>query len=195
MKLMATMPDKSIDLAVIDPPWGKNAGCTRIKSSKKKMYIYKDIPPDTEYFKQLFRISKNQIIFGANLFDGIPIKTGGFIFWDKNMHYKIFSDGELIWVSCENKIRKYTFDMGYNRGFDYKNRIHPNQKPVELYKWLLSNYAKPGWKILDTHLGSGSIAIACQEMCYSLVACEIEKDYFNAACKRIKETIKHYEKT
>ncbi|MDR2924282.1 MAG: hypothetical protein LBU85_13220, partial [Treponema sp.] len=122
MELMATMPDKSIDLAIVDPPWGKNAGCSGIKKTKKQMKIYNDIPPDAKYFQQLFRVSKKQIIFGGNLFNEVPIPKGGFVFWDKNMHFKIFSDGELIWVSGENKIKKYTFDMGYSRGFDYKNR-------------------------------------------------------------------------
>jgi site-specific DNA-methyltransferase (adenine-specific) len=116
-----------------------------------------DIRPDNNYINNVFRVSKNQIIFSANLFDGVPLKSGGWIFRDKCNHYKIFSDGELIWVSSENKVRKYTFDMGYGRGFDYSDRIHPNQKPVELYKFLLSEYAKTGNKILDTHFGSGSI--------------------------------------
>jgi site-specific DNA-methyltransferase (adenine-specific) len=105
------------------------------------------------------------------------------------MHFKIFSDGELIWVSGENKIKKYTFDMGYSRGFDYKNRIHPNEKPVQIYKWLLTEYAKPGWKILDTHFGSASIAVACNELGFNLTASEIDRDYFNAACKRIEQTV------
>jgi site-specific DNA-methyltransferase (adenine-specific) len=187
MDLMKQYPDKHFDLAIIDPPWGKNAGCTRIKKSKKTMKIYDDIRPDRNYIDALFRVSKNQIIFSANLFDGVPIKTGGWIFWDKCNHYKIFSDGELIWVSFKNTIRKYTFDMGYGRGFDYSDRIHPNQKPIELYKYLLSEYAKANWKILDTHFGSGSIAIACNEMGFNLTASEIDEDYFNTACKRIKE--------
>jgi len=151
------------------------------------MKIYDDIKPDISYINELLRISKKQIIFSANLFDGVPIKTGGWIFWDKCNHYNIFSDGELLWVSFENKIRKYKFDMGYGRGFDYSDRIHPNQKPVEIYKFLLSEYAKAKWKILDTHFGGGSIAIACNEMGFELTASEIDEEYFNAACKRIKE--------
>ena len=186
--LMATLPDKSIDLCICDPPWGVNAGCAGLKKAKKKMNIYNDIPPNTDYFDELFRVSKNQIICGANFFlDYLPNRATGWVFWDKCNHYKIFSDGELIWVSCENKIVKYTFDMGYSRGFDYKSRIHPNEKPVKLYKFLLSKYAKQGDKILDTHFGSGSIAIACNEMGYELTASEIDEEYFNAACKRIAE--------
>lgn len=187
MQLMSRYPDKYFDLAICDPPWGKNAGCTRIKKSKKTMKIYDDIRPDISYIKSLFRVSKKQIIFSANLFDGVPIKTGGWIFWDKCNHYKIFSDGELLWVSFENKIRKYTFDMGYGRGFDYSDRIHPNQKPVEIYKFLLSEYAKPNWKILDTHFGSGSIGIACYDLGFSLVSCEIDNDYFTNAVQRLKK--------
>jgi site-specific DNA-methyltransferase (adenine-specific) len=186
LEIMPQYENNYFDLAIVDPPYGFNAGCSGIKKSKKKMKIYNDIPPDTEYFKQLFRISKNQIIFGGNLFDEVP-RRSGFIFWDKNNHYKVFSDGELIWLSCEKKIRKYTFDMGYSRGFDYENRIHPNEKPIEIYKWLLSEYAKPGYKILDTHLGSGSSAIACYDMGFSLIASEIDNDYFTAAIKRIKD--------
>jgi len=189
MDLMATLPDKSIDLAIVDPPWGKDAGCSGLKKrSKGTMKIYNDVPPDSNYFDELFRVSKNQIICGANLFlKYISSMNGGWVFWDKCNHYKIFSDGDLIWVSCANRVSKFTFDMGYSRGFDYESRIHPNERPVALYKFLLSKYAKKGDKILDTHFGSGSIAIACNEMGYELTASEIDEDYFNAALKRIKD--------
>jgi site-specific DNA-methyltransferase (adenine-specific) len=187
MELMKQYPDKHFDVAIIDPPYGVNAGCSGTKKNKKTMKIYEDIPPDNNYFNELFRISKNQIIFGANFFlEYIPRRACGWVFWDKCNHYKIFSDGELIWVSCENKIIKYTFDMGYSRGFDYENRIHPNQKPYQIYNFLLGKYTKQGEKIIDTHFGSGSIAIACNNMNVNLTAIEIDPDYFNAACDRIK---------
>lgn len=193
MKLLQNYPNKYFDLAMVDPPWGKHAGRHGIKKSKlKSVHVYDDIRPDGTYINELLRVSKNQIIFSANLFDNVPLKTGGWVFWDKNNHYKIFGDGELIWVSCENKIRKFVFDMGYSRGFDYEKRIHPNEKPIEIYKWFLTEYAKEGYKILDTHFGSGSSICACIELGYEIIGSEIDEIYFNISKDRIKYHFNKY---
>jgi len=206
MKLMATMPDKSIDLAIVDPPYGINmaggkmcrGGIARRKSYKLYAGKDKDAPP-VDFFKELFRVSKNQIIFGANHFIArMPYSSPCWIVWDKQNGKNSFADCELAWTSFKTSVRKFAFRWcGMLQG-NMKNkerRIHPNQKPVALYEWLLNNYAKQGDKILDTHFGSGSIAIACNELGFELTASDIDKYYFNAACKRIKEAIKQNEKT
>ena len=116
--------------------------------------------------------------------------TNSFIFWDKQKYFKDYADGELAWTSFNKAVKKYTFAWNGMIQGDMKNkelRIHPTQKPVKLYEWLLMNYAKEGDKILDTHLGSGSIAIACHNLGYDLTACELDKEYYEAAIKRIKE--------
>ena len=141
--------------------------------------------PKSEYFEELFRVSKNQIIWGANYFvEHLYQGTMGWIVWDKAQHGLTMSDCELAFTSFNKATRIYT-----------KNRvqlliegtIHPTQKPITLYKWLLKNYAKEGDKILDTHLGSGSIAIACHDLGFDLTACELDTDYYNAAMKRLTD--------
>ncbi len=141
------------------------------------------IPTDL-YFKQLRRASKNQIVWGANYF-GL---TGGFIFWDKGVTMPTYSDGELAYCSLINSIKKISITWHGMLQQDMKNkeiRIHSTQKPVKLYEWLLNNYAKKGQRILDTHLGSGSSAIACNNLGFEMVGCELDKDYFEAACERV----------
>lgn len=157
------------------------------KTSLAKLNIYKvgwdNKTPNEIYFKELKRISKNQIIWGANYF-GL---TGGMIYWHKNVSMPTYSDGELAYCSLINSVRWFECTWHGMLQHDMKNkedRIHPTQKPVKLYKWLLKNYAKEGDKIFDSHLGSGSIAIACHDMKFSLVGCEIDKDYYDAAVKR-----------
>ena len=148
--------------------------------------------PNTDYFGELFRISKNQIIWGANHFiSSINRNSSGWIFWDKNNGESDFSDGELAWTSFNKPLRKYKYTwsgfiqeaMGRNKEI----RIHPTQKPVALYRWLLQNYAKPGDKIIDTHSGSGSSLIACWEEGFEYCGFEIDEDYYNAACSRIEQ--------
>ena len=193
MELMARYPDKHFDLAIVDPPYGirqdgaKNK--TRGKAAKAKDYkpfAGNDLSaPDDLYFNELFRVSKNQIIWGANHFLG---KTGpAWIVWDK-LNSGDFADCELAWTSFKTAVRKFEFrwnGMIQGNMKHKEDRIHPTQKPVALYKWLLTNYAKPGDLILDTHVGSASSLIACEEIGFEYVACELDPDYFAAANKRL----------
>jgi len=209
MDLMATLPDKSIDLAVVDPPYGigfdkeyivMSAGirkdgtkriCKAWKHRNPKGYAKKDWDrntPTKDYFNELFRVSKKQIICGGNYYD-LP-KTGGWIIWDKCVVMPTLSKCELLWTSFLRHTEIYKLLWAGYRRCEQVERIHPTQKPVQLYKKLLVDYAKQGDKILDTHFGSGSIAIACNELGFDLTASEIDKDYFSAACKRIKEANK-----
>jgi len=199
MKLMATMPDKSIDLAIVDPPYG--IGPNWKKDTLSQFYKHRskyknDSIPDKKYFDELFRVSKNQIIWGGNYYTRFLPPTGAWLFWDKKRTDKTFNaQGELAWTSLHISLK--LIPLMWN-GFcvcEPRSGIHPHEKPVALYEWILSKFTEPGMNILDTHLGSGSIALACQNKGCSLIACEIEKKYFNAACKRIKEAIKNHEKT
>ncbi len=197
MDLMARYKDNYFDLAIVDPPYGINMDGGRIGGSvlaKTTNYIKKEWDnnsPNLKYFNNLFRVSKNQIIWGANHFiNKIPINSPAWIVWDKLNGDNNFADCELAWTSFKSAVRKYNFRWaGMLQGnMKYKeHRIHPTQKPVKLYEWLLMNYAKEGDKILDTHLGSGSIAIACHNLGFDLTACELDKDYYEAAMKRLKE--------
>ena len=200
MKLMARYKDNHFDLAIVDPPYGIGMAGTLGKASKKtkgfsfkaKEYEQKEWDNETpkqEYFDELFRVSKNQIIWGANYFtDKLPI-IKNYIFWYKKglSNDSKFNEGELAYLS---KGRTRMVDIWWN-GFGVINsgekRNHPTQKPVKLYEWLLMNYAKQGGKILDTHLGSGSIALACHNLGYDLTACELDKEYFEASQKRLKQ--------
>jgi|688.fasta_scaffold566301_1 site-specific DNA-methyltransferase (adenine-specific) len=201
MELMAQYPDKHFELAIVDPPYGIGEdGCknhSRGKATKATKYTPKNWdkqPPNQEYFNELFRVSKNQIIWGANyMIDKIQKPSMGWIFWDKGMEFQDFSDGELAYTSFEKALKKYRFVWNGMLQGDMKNketRIHPTQKPTQLYKWLLHNYAKQGDKILDTHLGSMSIAIACHDYGYHLTGCELDHDYFADGIKRVNSHIK-----
>ena len=194
MDLMSRYPDKYFQLAIVDPPYGigedgkKNHSRDKLTKSKKfTPKSWDKEPPSIEYFAELKRVSKNQIIWGANHFGNMP-PSSCWVVWDKQNGETDFADCELAWASFTTAVRKFEFRwQGMLQG-DMSNkeiRIHPTQKPVALYKWLLHNYAKPGDKILDTHLGSGSIAIACHDYGYDLTACELDKEYFEAAMKRI----------
>lgn len=189
MELMRETPDKYYDLAICDPPYGisvnMNAGRKKGERKRHEDKRWDDSIPSDDYFEELMRVSKNQIIWGGNYFP-LPL-TKSWIFWDKNIPKGMsFADGELAWTSIDIVLRKANIPYSGFVGSDI-SRIHPTQKPVALYKWLLHNYAKQGDKILDTHLGSGSIAIACHEMGFDLDACEIDKDYYDAAVKRFKQ--------
>ena len=196
MEYMATLPDKAFDLAIVDPPYGigesskqrKNAPCDRWKSAKndtpyQKKEWDKEIPP-SEYWKEIFRVSKNQIVWGGNYMTEFLKPSMGWIFWDKKNGETDFSDGELAWTSFNKALRKFEWMWSGFKKQRPEERIHHTQKPVALYRWLLQNYAKPGDKILDTHGGSMSIAIACDKEGFDLVCCEIDKDYYEAAVKR-----------
>jgi site-specific DNA-methyltransferase (adenine-specific) len=199
MDLMSEFPDGYFELAIVDPPYGigecgeKNKTRGLLAMSKHyKPFSGNDVePPGTEYFKEVGRVSKNQIVWGANHFiQNNPIGSSCWIVWDKQNEQTCFADCELAWTSFKSAVRKFSFRWNGMLQGDMKNkehRIHPTQKPVALYKWLLQNYAKPGDKILDTHLGSGSIAIACHQMGFDLTGSELDKDYFEAMQKRIKE--------
>ena len=198
MKLMGRYEDNHFDLAIVDPPYGIGLdGDISIRKpdrpstwDKKDKYTRKDWDketPSAEYWQELFRVSKNQIVWGGNYFtDNLPVSKC-WVFWDKMFDKTFnFSHGELAWTSFDKQLLKYTISSkAETRGG--KDRIHPTQKPVALYKWLLSKYAKQGDKILDTHLGSGSIAIACHDLGFDLTACELDSDYFNAAMKRLTD--------
>jgi site-specific DNA-methyltransferase (adenine-specific) len=196
MNLMARYPDKFFDLAIVDPPYGIGMDGGKIgggNKSKNEGYPKKDWdkkPPDGSYFFELRRVSKHQIVWGANHFiSKLPIDSPCWIVWDKQNGKSDFADCEIAWTNFSSTIRKFSFRWQGLFQENMKNRehrIHPTQKPVALYKWLLSKYAKPGWKILDTHLGSGSHAVACYDMGFPLTACETDGDYFAAAVERLR---------
>jgi len=200
MQLMARYEDNYFDLAIVDPPYGIDVGndaraglMMKKAAAKRKDYKKKDWDkgvPNQDYFKELFRISKNQIIWGVNYYP-YDFLCGGRIYWDKcTANGYTNSDGELAYCSSLNSIKSISIMWNGMLQHDMKNkevRIHPTQKPVKLYEWLLMNYAKKGDKILDTHLGSGSIAIACHNLGYDLTACELDAEYYNAAMKRLKQ--------
>tara|TARA_R100001440_G_scaffold21525_1_gene35476 strand:- start:185 stop:817 length:633 start_codon:yes stop_codon:yes gene_type:complete len=192
MQLMSRYEDNHFDLAIVDPPYGiKRDGhsgslCKNKKNNwkKHKFKHWDNKTPKQKYFDELKRVSKNQIIWGANYFvNFLNEGTMGWIFWFKGQEGLSMSDGEIAFSSFQ----KATRQININRGFISKNggSIHPCQKPVKLYEWLLMNYAKEGDKILDTHLGSGSLAIACHNLGYDLTACELDKEYYNKAIKRL----------
>lgn len=196
---MRQYPDKHFDLAIVDPPYGIGAanytrGGTQYGKSaaKSKDYGRKDwdsSPPEILYFQELSRVSKNQIIWGANHFGNLA-PASCWIVWDKLTGENGYADCELAWTSFDTAVRKFTFRwQGMLQGnmAEKEERIHPTQKPAALYKWLLKNYAKEGQRILDTHLGSGSSRIAAYDMGFDFTGYEIDKDYFLAQEKRFQQ--------
>ena len=185
MEYMATVPDKYFDLAIVDPPYGigMDGGCVGYKGFnvfEKKSWDSKT--PDDDYFQELQRVSKHQIVWGGNYFNLPPSRC--FLIWDKGAGFKdrTYAECEQAWTSFDANAKIYKRDplaCG-----DYKGKIHPTQKPVKLYEWLLMNYAKKGQRILDTHLGSGSSAIAAHYFGVDFVGCELDKVYFEAAKAR-----------
>lgn len=203
LEAMREMSDNQFDLAIIDPPYGlgndggiiggagKNFIGKKVSPKKYTKKNWDTNTPSKSYFKELQRVSKNQIIWGANHFISlIPYNSPCWLVWDK-INFGKFADCELAWTSFNTAVRQFRFKWaGFLQGYGTANkevRIHPTQKPVKLYEWLLMNYAKDGDKILDTHLGSGSIAIACHNLGYDLEGYELEKEYYDNALKRIKE--------
>jgi len=184
MLLMARYPDNYFDLAIVDPPYGININESigRYKGQKHsgaKKVTWDNEIPNQEYFNQLFRVSKNQVIWGGNYFDLKPCKC--FLIWDKLFSDELsFSMYELAWTSFDTTAKGFKYNPASDRP-----KAHPTQKPVQLYKWILDKYAKPNDKILDTHLGSGSIAIACHDYGFDLTACELDKEYYDKAIQRI----------
>lgn len=193
MELMAEYPDNHFDLAIVDPPYGierfkkcseKDLNTKSVHAKRfQKMDLVNNTKPTKQYFEELFRVSKNQIIWGANNFE-LPT-TEYFCCWNKEQAMPNFATLEYAWVSMGLKKPAKLFTYSIHK-HNQTHKIHQTQKPILLYKWLLQNYAKEGDKILDTHLGSGSIAIACHEMGFDLTGCELDKDYFEAMLKRIE---------
>ena len=184
MEAMKQISDNEYDLAIVDPPYGigEDGGKARTRGSKRVNGDKKgwdNERPSVYYFSELQRVSINQIIWGGNYFSDLLPASRCWLYWQKNMGGD-FSDGELAWTSFDQVLRQYT------KRSETFNRIHPTQKPVQLYKWLLTNYAKEGDKILDTHLGSGSIAIACWDLKFDLTGYEIDKEYYDNAIERIE---------
>ena len=196
INVMARYPDKYFDLAVVDPPYGidylHSGGLgTKCKNKKhnRKWHDRKDwdkATPEAEYWNELFRVSKNQIVWGANYFTEYLPASMGWIFWDKGQDLSM-SDGELAYTSFNRALRRVKINRG--QLMVEGGTIHPTQKPIKLYEWIFQNYAKEGDLILDTHLGSGSIRIAAHKAGLSFVGCEIDKEYFDAAEKRYKNFI------
>ena len=185
-------------MAIVDPPYGidvtnqsQGKGGGVAKKIEYKKTDWDKYAPNNDYFQELIRVSQNQIIWGANHFiSKIPFNSSCWIVWDKDNGETDFADCELAWSSFKTAVRKFKWKWSGMLQQDMKNkesRIHPTQKPVALYKWILKNYANEGDKILDTHLGSGSIAIACHDLGFDLTACELDTDYFNASIKRLTD--------
>ena len=189
LQAMRGYGDNHFDVAIVDPPYGigESGGKDRRGKSKHKKKNWDNEIPPKEYFNELKRISKNQIVWGANYFEMPP--SMGYVCWDKKLDNSDFSDFELAYTSFNRgaKIFRYSKNGGSRTPAALANIIHPTQKPVALYRWLLENYSSEGDLILDTHLGSGSIAIACHYMKRRLIGYEIDKDYYDGACKRFKE--------
>jgi site-specific DNA-methyltransferase (adenine-specific) len=184
MEGMKQFPDKYFELAIVDPPYGIDVtsmnmgGRNTVKPDQTKIWD-KSIPAD-EYFEELLRVSKNQIIWGGNYFHLPP--TRGFIIWDKGemMYGRSFAECEFAWTSFDASARIYKLNP------TQLDRIHPTQKPIKLYEWLLTNYAKQGDKILDTHAGSASSLIACHNYGFEYIGFEIDPDYYKAAKERLE---------
>ena len=193
MRLMARYPDNHFELAIVDPPYKiasqqKRGVGSRIDASGK-MNNWNNVLPSKKYFKELFRVSKGQIIWGANNFEGLP-RTEYFTIWNKEQTVENFASLEYAWVSMSIGKPAKMFTYSIHKHNNSKGiKIHPTMKHVALYKWLLDKYAKEGDKILDTHLGSGSIAIACHDYGFDLTCCELDVDYYNKAIERIKNHV------
>ena len=182
MELMSRYPDNYFELAIVDPPYGIGIETSGTHFKKNKAKGWDNEMPSTEYFDELFRVSKNQIIWGANYFTEYLKPTKAWIFWYKGQRDLTMSDGEMAWTSFETVTRQFELNRA---SLIAQNTFHPTEKPYKLYKWLLDKYAKQGDKILDTHLGSGSIAIACHDYGFDLTACELDKEYYEKAIERI----------
>tara|TARA_R100000700_G_C3114033_1_gene105808 strand:+ start:43 stop:663 length:621 start_codon:yes stop_codon:yes gene_type:complete len=188
MLALKEFKDNQFNLAIVDPPYGIGIdGQKENKSTNRKKHTFKgwdNSIPSKDYFIQLQRVSINQIIWGGNYFLNYLQNTRCVLSWDKMQEFS-GSDFELAWTSFDKCAK--TFRMSRVQAYTNINKFHPTQKPVKLYEWLLMNYAKEGDKILDTHLGSGSIAIACHNLGYDLEGYELDKEYFEAAKKRLKQ--------
>jgi site-specific DNA-methyltransferase (adenine-specific) len=194
MELMARYPDNYFDLAIVDPPYGigidgQKKSINKNPKHNRKLHTQKNWDnsiPNKEYFDELFRVSKNQIIWGGNYFTEHLQPTKAWIFWYKGQRDLTMSDGEMAWTSFDTVTRQFELNRA---SLIAQNTFHPTEKPYKLYKWLLDKYAKENDKILDTHLGSGSIAIACHDYGFELTACELDKEYYDKAIQRIQNHV------
>ena len=194
MEYLATLEDNAFELAIVDPPYGlgdrlikggNTGGMGTLRNlADDKVVAWDNETPPPEYFIELQRVSKNQIIWGGNYFLNHLGKTDGFVVWDKMNGTNPMADAELAWQNIKGTTRMFRW---HHFSGERTKKIHPTQKPVKLYEWLLMNYAKEGDRILDTHLGSGSIAIACHNLGFDLVGCELDTDYFEAAQNRLEQ--------
>jgi site-specific DNA-methyltransferase (adenine-specific) len=203
MEYMKTIPDKFFELAIVDPPYGigedggktlsRNIPNWKWRNPIPKPYKPKgwdNKTPEIKYFTELIRISKNQIIWGANHFiSKIPFDSSCWIVFDKKTGDNDFADCELAWTSFDTAVRQFRYLWSGFKKEIPEDRIHPTQKPVALYKWLLKNYAKPGDKIFDSHMGSQSSRIAAYQMGFDYYGCELDPDYFRDGCKRFDAVI------
>ena len=202
MEYMATLPDKAFDLAIVDPPYGigdwttgesvtfKNGKKIVTPNGKFKNVTWNDSIPNEKYFEEVIRVSERQIIWGANYYNCFD-NLGGSVVWHKGNINPVFSQCEIASLSFQKRVDYIHID--WQAGFARKKEgetIHPCQKPVKLYEWLLTNYAKPGDRILDTHLGSMSSAIACNNLGYEMVGCELDEDYFKSGCERATNALR-----
>ena len=194
MELMKECPDNYFDLAIVDPPYGIDVTKLKIRANKKGK-DWDISPPAQEYFEQLFKVSKNQVIWGMNFLNDNLGRCSKTVIWDKQNDGTYGSDYELAWTSFEGAKQEIYRQMWY--GYFYPKEdlplLHPTQKPIGLYRWLLKNYAKPGDKIFDSHVGSGSSLIACKQLGFDYWGTEIDKDYYEAAKKRIAKAFRQYE--
>ena len=204
MEGMKRYPDKFFDLAIVDPPYGIGADKAQNKAAEQRERAngkskagrgwkrYKETDwdsaiPQAEYWDELMRVSKNQIVWGGNYFTEYLPPSMGWIVWNKMQRDFSLADGEMAWTSFDSAMRMFDMSRGESLALNNSTggRFHPTQKPVKLYKWLLQNYAKQGDKILDTHVGSASSLIACHQMGFDYVGFEIDPDYYKAACERL----------
>ena len=202
MEFMRDKPDKFWDLAIVDPQYGiglvkdKVTGNWGIRKNKDGLYASRShdwdfSKPSVDYITELFRISKNQILFGANHYiDVVPLNSPCWLVWDKENGESYFADCELAWTSFKTATRKINLKYFGANSHRFGKRIHPTQKPVNLYKWILNKYAKPGDKILDTHMGSQSSRIACYDGGFDFWGCELDPEYFEHGCNRFNNHIK-----
>lgn len=196
MELMANLKDKEIDLAIVDPPYG--IGMSKVnkwstskkclaKSNNYKKGDWDNNIPDEEYFLELFRVSKNQIIWGGNYYAHLLPASSAWIVWDKENDGTKTADCEMAWTSFNTAARIFRWMWrGFLQDGEVEKKIHICQKPVKLYEWLLTNYAKPNDLILDTHCGSASSLIACENLGFKYIASELDKDYYSQSLQRLE---------
>lgn len=182
---MAYFPDQYFDLAIVDPPYGMDANFGHLAKKYGQTKTANDAKPDSSYFQELFRVSKNQIIWGYNHLSDLLPKTKEFIFWYKHQGLPTYSDGELAWTSFKKSAKFFSYPYAGSTNQE-EGRCHPMQKPIALYRWLLRTYAQPEDRILDTHVGSASSLIACIEQGHDFVGFEICPTYYDSACARVE---------